>query len=229
MRLGSTYRVLAYVFLIALFFVVSTVISMVTEVDYHAEEDYIRAAAPQVELENPSHVKPASLKIEATEKDEAIEEVSQSSTESDETVELMEANAPEVFFEELLKSYEQDVLANLPAHKSRNDITIRYYHHAPDGSSAYSLQRLGYYIHERPVEPGYEAFQSNAIFYGDSVAIEDVQIVAYTLLEEGLPIKTIKKSRFSSDWKARSIEIGADSTLVSKPTLSLEDVKNLTL
>lgn len=131
------------------------------------------------------------------------------------------------YFENLLQNYKKNYLSELGNGKARTDIIIRYYRHAPDGNSAYALESLGFYIHERPVDARYAGFQSNAIFYGDSVRLEDIQIVGYTLLKEGLPIKLIKPSKFSDSWKARSIEIGTDTTLLDEPTLSLSALQSL--
>tara|TARA_Y100001949_G_scaffold165307_1_gene160920 strand:- start:777 stop:1502 length:726 start_codon:yes stop_codon:yes gene_type:complete len=136
---------------------------------------------------------------------------------------------PKDYFASLLKSYKQNTLSKLEKNKARTDIVIRYYHHEPDGNSAYALGSLGYYIHEREVSPEYLNYQSNAIFYGDSVSLTDLQIVSYTLLEEGLPIKIIKPSKFHDSWKAHSIEIGTDTTAFNTPTITLRQVQSLSL
>ncbi len=133
--------------------------------------------------------------------------------------------SPSEYFHQLLSVYKRDIQDKLDKNKARQDIVIRYYHHEPDGNSAYALSKLGYYIHEREVDPEYANYQSNAIFYGDSVLLRDVQVVAYTLLKEGLPIKIIKPSKFHDSWKAHSIEIGTDTTAIHLTTISLEQVQ----
>lgn len=130
------------------------------------------------------------------------------------------------YFKNLIADYKADVLSNLPPNKARTDIVIRYYRHPRDGNGAYALDKLGYYIHERPVNPKYEKFQSNAIYYGDSVKLKDLMIVGYSLLKEGVPIKVIKPSKFGDSWKSRSIEIGTDTTLLKLPNLTLEELQN---
>ncbi len=135
----------------------------------------------------------------------------------------------EDYFEKLLADYKTNVVANLKKNKARTDIIIRYYHHEPDGNSAYALGKLGYYIHEREVAPEYLNYQSNAIFYGDSVSLEDLQIVSYALLKEGLPIKEIVPSRFHDSWKSRAIEIGTDTTMIDRPSITLEQLRSLSL
>ncbi len=141
--------------------------------------------------------------------------------------EIKAEESSDSFFTNLLTNYKSEIIADLPENKSRTDIVIRYYRHPPDGNSPYALEELGYYIHERPISEGLENYQSNAIFYGDSVRLEDIQIVAYTLLKEGLPIKVIRPSKFSNSWKSKSIEIGTDTTLFELPTLTEDEIKKL--
>lgn len=135
----------------------------------------------------------------------------------------------QAYFDELMSNYQKNVISRLDKNKSRTDIVIRYYHHEPDGKSAYALGKLRYYIHEREVDQEYLNYQSNAIFYGDSVSLDDVQIVSYTLITHGLPVKLIKPSKFHDSWKAHSIEIGTDTTVLQHPTITLEELKNLKL
>lgn len=131
----------------------------------------------------------------------------------------------EEYFEQLREEYLNKVAKNIPPGKSRTDVVVRYYKHAPDGDNVYKLQELRYYIHERDANDATYNKPSNAIFYGNNIKSEDVQIVAYTLLENGVPIKTIRPSKFASDWKANSIEIGTDTTLFDSRNLSLAEVR----
>ncbi|MEQ9217363.1 MAG: hypothetical protein RLO17_04930 [Cyclobacteriaceae bacterium] len=140
-----------------------------------------------------------------------------------------ESTNAEGFFNELKKTYQTKVLNRLPAGKPRTDVIIRYYKHPPDGNSVYTLKDLGFYIHERPVDSEMADYESNSIFYGDSVKKEDLLIVAYTLISEGLPIKSIKPSLYHDGWKYNSIEIGADSTVIEKEVLTLEQLQQLPL
>tara|TARA_Y100001972_G_scaffold129060_1_gene193851 strand:+ start:4771 stop:5430 length:660 start_codon:yes stop_codon:yes gene_type:complete len=142
---------------------------------------------------------------------------------------IAESTNAEGFFNELKRTYQTTVLNRLPPGKPRTDVIIRYYKHPPDGNSVYTLKDLGFYIHERPVDNEMTDYESNSIFYGDSVKKEDLLIVAYTLLSEGLPIKSIKPSLYHDGWKYNSIEIGADSTVIEKEVLTLEQLKQLPL
>ncbi|MEP5104116.1 MAG: hypothetical protein ABJQ84_05825, partial [Ekhidna sp.] len=60
--------------------------------------------------------------------------------------------------------------------------------------------------------------------YGGDVNIEDIQIVAFTLLANGLPIKSIERSQF--EWKSNAIEIGTDTLLLDAANLTNQEIAN---
>ncbi|MEP1035590.1 hypothetical protein [Ekhidna sp.] len=124
---------------------------------------------------------------------------------------------------DLKNRYLAPKIANLPPGQLREDVVIRYYRHDQDGEKVYILKELGYYIHEKEANETV-GLGSNVVYYGSDVSIEDVQIVAYTLLEKGLPIKALIPSQFS--WKSNSIEIGTDTLLLDNTILSMADIKN---
>ena len=235
MEKGNSGRFLSYIFLLATFFAILFILDRVFELHYAPEEHRLNKPEKGEKVEGSGghsadiHEMPED---EPNDKAEvAVEEENNESEpikEDSEEVASTEMASSGDYFMELKKKYEAEILSALPANKARTDVVIRYYRHPPDGNSAYELEKLGFYIHERPVEDQYEDFQSNAIFYGDSVATRDLQLVAYTLLKAGLPIKVIKPSRFGDSWKSRSIEIGTDTTLVAQPTLSLTEIQNIT-
>ena len=133
------------------------------------------------------------------------------------------------FFKELKTKYQTEVINRLAPGKPRTDIIIRYYKHPPDGDKVYALRDLGFYIHERPVEQDLTSYESNSIYYGDSVKRNDLMIVAYTLLSQGMPIKNIAKSIFHDGWKATAIEIGTDTAAIDQEVLSIDEIRNLSL
>ncbi len=197
----------------SLFFILDRVFSLPSSHAEHVIDHTSKAEATSAESGHEIEVKNPETSL-----DKEAEEVSKEPENK-----VVSGN----YFENLLQNYKKSYLSDLGNGKARTDIVIRYYRHAPDGNSAYALESLGFYIHERPVDARYAEFQSNAIFYGDSVRLEDIKIVGYTLLKEGLPIKLIKPSKFSDSWKARSIEIGTDTTLLDEPTLSLSALQSL--
>jgi len=135
-----------------------------------------------------------------------------------------ETDAPKAYngLDELKNTYLAPKIANLPPGQLREDVVIRYYRHDQDGDKVYALKKLGYYLHEKEaIETA--GLGSNVMYYGNDVNIEDIQIVAYTLLAEGLPIKSIEPTRFA--WKSNAIEIGTNPDMLEAPGLSIDDVR----
>ena len=132
----------------------------------------------------------------------------------------------EAYFLDLKNAYLSPILASLPEGRSREDVVVRYYKHEKDGEKVYSLKKLGYYLHEREAEDSKD-YGSNVLYYGSDVDVRDIQLVAYTLKQNGIPLKAIIRSQY--DWKYHSLEIGADSLLVGRPILSLDEIQSFTL
>ncbi|MEQ8581672.1 MAG: hypothetical protein RIC30_18000 [Marinoscillum sp.] len=199
---------------------------------HYAPDEHRLNQKPKVESSVKSHgeaAAPAEKKETIPEEQPEFEStVADPEQEPQETSEVQPARNND-FFQTLKANYQTKVLSQLPPNKARTDIVIRYYQHAPDGNSAYALQKLGFYIHERPVDPELANYQSNAIYFGENVKLEDIQIVTFTLLSEGLPVKLIKPSRFGDSWKSNAIEIGTDTTLINQPTLTLSEIENLSI
>lgn len=126
----------------------------------------------------------------------------------------------------LKESYLQPILDNLPPDGLRKDIFIRYYRHNEDGIGVYKLEEIGYYMHQKPATET-AGLGSNIIYYGAEVPLEDIQIVALTLLKEGIPLKSIQHTRF--EWKSSAIEIGTDTALIDEPDLSIQDIQNFNI
>lgn len=127
------------------------------------------------------------------------------------------------YFQDLRNSYLSPILAGLPEGRSREDIVIRYYKHVNDGDKVFALRNLGYYLHQREAEDS-EGLGSNALIYGDDVDPRDIELVAYTLIKSGVPLKIIKKSAY--DWKFHSLEIGVDSLAQDNAVLSISDIQD---
>ena len=131
-------------------------------------------------------------------------------------------------FEEGLRTYKAEVLSRLSLGAKRMDVLVRYYPHEPDGEAVYNLRSLGYYLHERPTQPEVSDKPSNSLYYGDNVPLKDIQLVAITLLDTGIPLKQIKESRFHADWKSNSLEIGTDTSATPLPVLSKQNIRLFT-
>lgn len=116
-----------------------------------------------------------------------------------------------VSFTDLKNGYLAPILAKLPAGQLREDITVRYYRHEEDGDGVYALKNLGYYIHEKEVAET-AGLGSNVLYYGSDVSTEDIRIIAYTLVENGIQLKSIAPTQYG--WKSTSVEVGTNPELV---------------
>jgi len=168
-----------------------------------------------------------SLEIEDTNEitDQTEEDEFQSQNEDLNVQESTEANTSftnesDDNLEDLKKSYLAPIIAELPPGQLREDIVIRYYRHDKDEGKVYELKELSYYIHEKEATET-EGMGSNVIYYGDAVTIEDIKIVALTLLEEGIPLKSIERTQY--DWKSNAIEIGTDTLLLDQNNLTVQE------
>ena len=129
------------------------------------------------------------------------------------------------YFSSLMRSYES-ILEDLNPTENRTDIVVRYYNHEPDNDKIKALRALKLYIHDRPTDQDLIDYESNSIYYGDSVSTTDIQLIAYSLLQNGFELKQIVPSKFHDSWKARSVEIGADSLVINRRSLSLDDIRS---
>jgi hypothetical protein len=139
---------------------------------------------------------------------------------------VMDDSDPTSFFDQLIENYRNTTLAGVPETESRTDLVVRYYPHDSDEGRVKVLSEYGFYLHERSVENDNAEYQSNSIFYGDNIKTEDIQVIAYLLIKNGVPIKQIIPSKFHDGWKANSVEIGADINIDQQPVLTLGQVQS---
>lgn len=191
---------------------------------YHSEKDYTQQ---QISTDN----KPSNSKEKVTPTIE-LEAVANETGQEDEkkTEELPvdpqkeEQLSGDDYFQNLKNAYLSPILAEVPQGRSREDVVVRYYKHNKDNDKVYALKALGYYLHEKEAEDSKE-YGSNVLYYGSDVDLRDIQIVAYTLLQNGVPLRAIEPSQF--DWKYHSLEIGADSLLEDRRVLSIDKIISL--
>lgn len=129
----------------------------------------------------------------------------------------------EDYFQNLKNSYLSPIVAELPEGRSREDVVVRYYKHNMDNNKVYALRSLGYYLHEKEPEDSKD-LESNVLYYGRDVDVRDIQLVAYTLLKSGVPLRSIKQSQF--DWKSTALEIGTDSLIQENPLLTIATIES---
>lgn len=111
-----------------------------------------------------------------------------------------------------------------------NDITVYYYNKTIDEKRvAVELEALGYTFKVKPASKYMSRKETNAIWFGKGVNINDVKIVALALVRAGIPIKGIRpyeKSILDSNYKKYSIEVGASVDLEIKPLLTVEQIQS---
>ena len=169
-----------------------------------------------------SSQKKKPVKITPKEKVGIADNVNKSKTKNAENLKNTE-DTSDITLKSLKNNYLAPLLAQLPEKQLRGDVVIRYYRHKKDLNKIDKLAKMSYYIHEKEATET-AGLGSNVIHYGDDVPLEDIQIIAFTLLEEGIPIKSIKHTKYS--WKAKAVEIGTDTTLINKPNLSVREIRN---
>ncbi|MFK7952086.1 MAG: hypothetical protein AB8B73_04515 [Ekhidna sp.] len=152
----------------------------------------------------------------------AIEDIAE--TNSTDTASKIKTPTEYPTLDDLKENYISIKNAALEEGRSREDVVIRYYKHEKDGDKVYALKDLKYYLHEKPATET-KGLGSNVIYYGDEVNKEDIQVVAFILLENGIPLKSIERSKY--DWKSNSIEIGTDSLLIEQNNLTKKDIRDL--
>ena len=129
----------------------------------------------------------------------------------------------EAYFSNLLKTYKTEVQSK---RKYRNDVVVRYYKHESDGAQADVLVDYGFYLHVRPVaKERFKTQNSNVIYYGHEFPESDLKLIAYLLVTNGIPIKRIQPFKDFDGWKKKSIEIGGSSSLDSRRTLTLANIR----
>lgn len=136
-----------------------------------------------------------------------------------------EEKTDETYFSDLVGNYKKEILTKLDRPESRTDVVVRYYTKEKDKKRVYVLRKYGFYIHERRPAEAFSNYASNALYYGDDVSNEDIQLVAYLLMQSGIELKKIVPSKLHDDWKANAIEIGTDSLAANLSSLNLADLR----
>lgn len=106
---------------------------------------------------------------------------------------------------------------------------VRYYKRYNDNPQiANIISEFGFTTNIRPVENPNEG-QINVIHYGDSVEMFKVKRLARELISSGVKIKNIEQFEKHKDylWKRHSIELGYESELEKKSSLSLREIDSL--
>lgn len=118
----------------------------------------------------------------------------------------------------------------IKTHTPNHDVTIRYYKKTIDEKRiVLELEALGYEFQEKSPSGYMSKRETNAIWFGANVSLNDVKIVALALLRAGIPLKGIRPFRSSvsnPDYKKNIVEVGASADLDIKGVLSVESIKD---
>jgi hypothetical protein len=107
---------------------------------------------------------------------------------------------------------------------NRSTITVEYFPKDIDSVIVKStLETLGF---NSKIGKAKNSLSTNAIWFGSNVNIEDVKLVAYTLIRAGIQIKTIRPfNDNSSNIHASLIQVGADVNYENKSPLSVDKIR----
>jgi hypothetical protein len=119
---------------------------------------------------------------------------------------------------------ERNILIAATSQLYRKSVTIQYFPKDVDKRIVRkALKELGFrvilgrtVVHDIP---------TNSIWFGSRVRIEDVKLVAYTLIRAGVEIKAIRLFRRSKKNCEYLVQVGADSALKDKPPLSVAEIR----
>lgn len=114
-------------------------------------------------------------------------------------------------------------VTNKPIQKP-NVVTVKYYPKNVDSAVIQdSLSKLGLKF-ETEQSPN-QNIPTNSIRFGSNVTLEDVKLVAYTLIRAGVELKAIRPFAKPDDPKSSLIQVGADKSLNTRPPLTVEQIR----
>ena len=132
--------------------------------------------------------------------------------------------ADSIFFDYLLDNYKNGKINKLGPNQLRSDVLIQYYNREENTEKSITFTQLGFEIHNKYTNNSKEV--ANILRFGKDVVLEDIQLVAYILLKQGVPLKQMVPSSYQSDWKPYAIEIGIDPSIEEQPILTYKKIRN---
>ena len=132
--------------------------------------------------------------------------------------------SPEKILQSLLAH--DEMIKLITAKKVDVNITIRYYTKIKDeGKIEATLRKCGY----RKIMVNKDSYRSenptNAIHYSQNIDVENVKVIAYSLIRAGIDIKKIAPyPEQTQAMKPNSIEISGDKDAMMSKTVRLEDI-----
>jgi hypothetical protein len=108
---------------------------------------------------------------------------------------------------------------------TRSNITVRYFRKDVDeGKVDAALKSLSFSREKAAASESMQDTETNAVWYGSQVSIEDAKLVAYALIRAGVKIKAIRQS--SNPQNATIIQIGGVKFLSDDKPLTVDEIRN---
>ena len=111
---------------------------------------------------------------------------------------------------------------------NEKNIEVYYYNKTIDEKKiVVGLEALGYQFRTASPNRYMAKKQTNALWFGSDVPLEDVKVVALALMRAGIQLKAIRPYRSSDSnptYKSNRIEIGASVDVENRPALTVNDV-----
>jgi hypothetical protein len=109
----------------------------------------------------------------------------------------------------------------------RRSVTVEYFPKNVDENKVEAaLSELGFTLSKpRALVTG---IPTNAIWFGSPVSVDDVKLVALTLIRAGVQIRAIRPSQLPDKKDRPLIQVGADSSIVDDPVLTVEAIQRAT-
>ncbi|NQS90451.1 hypothetical protein HQ584_11760 [Patescibacteria group bacterium] len=111
---------------------------------------------------------------------------------------------------------------------SRQSITVQYFPKNVDKNIVESaLKELGFKLIRG--RANFPAYPTNAIWFGANVKIEDVKLVAFTLIRAGVRLNVISPFRERKGTRSNLIQVGTYVKYLNSPLLNISEIKNAKL
>lgn len=122
---------------------------------------------------------------------------------------------------------ERQLVASSATHVQNRDIVIQYFPKDVDKEKVEAaLRELGFQIQAgRANLPG---MQTNAIWFGESVSVDAVKLVAYTLIRAGIKIRSIQPFQEPGGRKAKLIQVGSYAAYANAPVITVAALRQKT-
>jgi len=120
---------------------------------------------------------------------------------------------------------ERKLIVSIGSVEKRRAITVQYFPKDVDREIVEgALREVGFRLISGRTQVA--DVPTNSIWFGVSVGIEDVKLVAYTLIRAGVKIKAIRPFRNPTGARASLIQVGADALLIDAPALTVAEIRS---